>query len=364
MKLGESIDRQLDNEAQETGPAPPDPTEIRARHPVHEVTTPGVRRPMRLRRTEALRALVREHRVAPEDLILPVFVTHQADAAHEVASMPGVFQWSVNRAADCAERAAAAGLRAVILFGIPASKDAGGRGAYGADGIAQRAIRAIRDRVPEMVIIADTCLCEYTEHGHCGLLDEQLAIDVASTLEVLQRVAVSQAAAGADIVAPSGMLDGMVAAVRGALDESGHAGTAILSYSTKFASSFYGPFRDAAQGAPAFGDRRSHQMDPANAREAMRENALDVEEGADMLMVKPALAYLDVIHRTRERFPDLPLVAYNVSGEYAMVKAAARAGWLDERSIVLETLTGMKRAGADLIITYHALDAAGWLARP
>jgi len=324
---------------------------------------PDVRRPMRLRRTAALRSLVRETRLAVDDLILPIFVTHGPDAAREVPSMPGVHQWSVERAAAYAERAAAAGLRAVIVFGIPAVKDAAGSDAGAADGIAQRAIRAIRERVPGMVIVADTCLCEYTDHGHCGLLNEHLDIDGPATLDVLGRVAVSQAAAGADVIAPSGMIDGMVGAIREALDDSAHEHVAILSYSTKYASSFYGPFRDAAQGAPAFGDRRSHQMDPANAREALRENALDVEEGADMLMVKPALAYLDVIHQTHLQFPELPLVAYNVSGEYAMVKAAARAGWLDERSIVLESLTGMKRAGADLIITYHAIDVAGWLDR-
>jgi porphobilinogen synthase len=347
MRIGESIEKGLARGL----PPFPQPAVGRA----------GVRRPMRLRRTDALRSLVRETRLDVDDLILPIFITHEADAAREVPSMPGVYQWSVERAADFAERAAGAGLRALIVFGIPLVKDALGSDAFDDAGIAQRAIRAIRERVPGMVIVADTCLCEYTDHGHCGLMNEQLDIDVEPTLGILQRVAVSQAAAGADIIAPSGMLDGMVAAIREALDTAGFADTAILSYSTKYASAFYGPFRDAAQGAPAFGDRRSHQMDPANVREAMRENALDIDEGADMLMVKPALAYLDVVQRTRERFPDMPLVAYNVSGEYAMVKAAALAGWLDERSIVLETLTGMKRAGADLIITYHALDVAHWL---
>ena len=321
-----------------------------------------VRRPRRLRRSPALRALVRETRLGTDDLVLPIFVTHEA-GAHEVASMPGVFQFSVERAAAFAEQAAEAGIRAVILFGIPAAKDALGSDAFHDDGIAQRAIRAIRERVPEMVIIADTCLCEYTEHGHCGLLDARLEVDNDGTLDVLRRVAVSQSDAGADIVAPSGMIDGMVGAIRDALDAAGHSDIAILSYSTKYASAFYGPFRDAAQGAPSFGDRRSHQMDPANAREAIRENEIDIEEGADLLMVKPALAYLDIVRATRDRFPGLPLVAYNVSGEYAMVKAAAAVGWLDERSIVLELLTGMKRAGADLIISYHTLDVARWLSR-
>ncbi len=320
-----------------------------------------LRRPRRLRRTPALRALVRETRLTADDLILPVFVTHEADAANEIPSMPGVRQWSVERAAAYVEEAAAAGVRAVLLFGIPESKDATGSDAYDPEGVVQRAIRAIRERCPDVVIIADTCLCEYTEHGHCGLLDARLEVDNDGTLDILRRVVIAQAEAGADIVAPSGMIDGMVGAIRDALDGAGYPEVAVLSYSTKYASAFYGPFRDAAQGAPAFGDRRSHQMDPANAREALRENALDVGEGADMLMVKPALAYLDVVRQTREQFPELPLVAYNVSGEYAMVKAAAANGWLDEQRIVMEILTGIRRAGADLIITYHAVDVARWL---
>jgi porphobilinogen synthase len=325
-----------------------------------EVTTPLLRRPRRLRRTPALRALVRETRVTADDLILPVFVTHEADAANEIPSMPGIRQWSVDRAVTYVEEASAAGIRAVILFGIPETKDATGSDAYDPEGVVQRAIRAIRERSPEVVVVADTCLCEYTEHGHCGLLDARLDVDNDATLGILRRVVIAQAEAGADIVAPSGMIDGMVGAIRGALDDAGFPDVAILSYSTKYASAFYGPFRDAAQGAPAFGDRRSHQMDPANAREALRENALDVAEGADLLMVKPALAYLDVIRQTREQFPEMPLVAYNVSGEYAMVKAAAAAGWLDEQRIVMEILTGIKRAGADLIISYHAVDVAKW----
>ena len=318
-------------------------------------------RPRRLRRTHGLRALVRETRLGTDDLVLPVFVTEEPDAAHEVPSMPGVFQFSPDRAAGFVEEAASFGIRAVLVFGLPAVKDAQGSRAFAPDGIAQEGIRGIRERVPDMVIIADTCMCEYTDHGHCGILDEHLDVDNDHTLETLARIAVSQADAGADVIAPSGMIDGMVGAIRAALDRHGHTGVSILSYSTKYASAFYGPFRDAARGAPAFGNRRTHQMDPANVREALRENALDVAEGADMLMVKPALAYLDVVRQTRAQFPALPLVAYNVSGEYAMVKAAAAAGWLDERSVVLELLTGMKRAGADLIITYHAAQVARWL---
>jgi porphobilinogen synthase len=323
----------------------------------------NLHRPRRLRRSPGVRALIRETRLTTDDLILPIFVTHEPRAAHEIPSMPGIFQFSADRAADHAEAGAALGLRAVLLFGIPESKDATGSGAYHPAGVVQRAIQKIRERVPDLVIIADACLCEYTEHGHCGVLDSRLEVDNDNTLDVLRRVAVSQADAGADFIAPSGMIDGMVTAIRGALDAAGYSDVGILSYSTKYASAFYGPFRDAAQGAPAFGDRRSHQMDPANAREALRENRLDVEEGADLLMIKPALAYLDIVRQTRDQFPDVPLVVYNVSGEYAMAKAAAAAGWLDERSIVLELLTGMKRAGADLIITYHAMDVARWLTR-
>jgi porphobilinogen synthase len=319
------------------------------------------RRPRRLRRTPALRALVRETRLTLDDLILPIFVRHDEPDGVEVPSMPGVFQFSVERAAMFAGQAAAAGLSAVIVFGIPGSKDDAGSDAWAVDGVAQRAIREIREHAPDLIVIADACLCEYTSHGHCGVLDEQLDVDNNATLESLRRIAVSQAAAGADIIAPSGMIDGMVAAIRDALDGADRHDVAILSYSAKYASAFYGPFRDAAQGAPRFGDRRTHQMDPANAREALRENALDIEEGADMLMVKPALAYLDIVRQTRDQFPGVPLVAYNVSGEYAMVKAAAANGWIDERSVVLEMLTGVKRAGADLIISYHAMDVARWL---
>jgi porphobilinogen synthase len=275
--------------------------------------------------------------------------------------MPGVFRWSVDVATDRVEQAVAAGLRAVLLFGIPESKDSVGSGSHDPEGAVQRALRALRERFPDLVLVAGTCMCEYTDHGHCGLLDPRADVDHDATTAVLGRIAVSQAEAGADLVAPSGMIDGQVAAVRAALDEAGHRRVGIMAYSAKYASAFYGPFRDAAQGAPAFGDRRGHQMDPANGGEALREARQDLEEGADMIMVTPALAYLDVVRRVREAFEGVPLVVYNVSGEYAMVKAAAAAGWLAERSVVMEALTGMKRAGADMIITYHALDVARWL---
>lgn len=329
-------------------------------------------RPRRLRLNAGLRALVRETRLAPADFIYPLFVTHGHAVRAEIKSMPGVFQWSPDQLGRQAEAAAALGIPAVLLFGLPAHKDPVGLENFAPDGIVQQAVRAIKAAVPEMLVVTDVCLCEYTDHGHCGLLN---AGDGArpqprlpegyvlndETLDVLARVAVSHAQAGADLVAPSGMIDGMVSAIRAGLDAAGFEHLPILAYSTKYASAFYGPFREAAQGAPKFGDRRTHQMDPANAREALRETALDVAEGADLLMVKPALAYLDIIRQVRDHFPELPLAAYNVSGEYAMLKAAAANGWLDEERAVLETLTGIKRAGADLIITYHALDAARWL---
>jgi porphobilinogen synthase len=329
---------------------------------------------LRLRRwrlTPQLRALVRETTLAASDLVAPIFVTHQSGDPRPIASMPGVAQWPVDRVAEEAEALARAGIPAVILFGIPAAKDPTGRDAWSTDGVVQRAIRTIKRAVPDLVVIADLCLCEYTDHGHCGIVSGTVGAPDTHlpqgyvlndpTLDLLGRIAVVQAEAGADIVAPSGMMDGMVATIRGSLDAAGFGHVPILSYSVKYASGFYGPFRDAAQGAPAFGDRATHQMDPANQREAMREHALDIAEGADMLMVKPALAYLDIIRATRDRFPDLPLCAYNVSGEYAMVKAAAANGWLDERRTVLEILTAIRRAGADLIITYHARDVARWL---
>jgi len=324
-----------------------------------------------LRATPAIRAMVRETELNPRDFIYPLFVRHGAGRT-EIRSMPGVHQLSVDEAVREAESAFRVGIPAVILFGIPAKKDPIGLENFADDGIVQQAIRAIKREIPEMVVVTDVCLCEYTSHGHCGILNagEHFHAGLPEgyvlndpTLDVLAKVAVSHAQCGADIVAPSGMMDGMVAAIRAALDEHGFENTPILSYAVKYASSFYGPFREAAQGAPKFGDRKSHQMDPANVREALREATLDVKEGADMLMVKPALAYLDVIRAVRETFPELPLTAYNVSGEYAMVKAAVQHGWLEETKATLEVLTAIKRAGADLIITYHALDAAKWLSK-
>lgn len=328
-----------------------------------------VNRPRRLRATPALRAMVRETELNARDFIYPLFVRHGTGRS-EIRSMPGVYQLSVEEAVREAEAAARSGVGAVILFGIPASKDPIGLENFAEDGIVQQAIRAIKKEIPEMVVVTDVCLCEYTDHGHCGILNtgEHFHAGLPEgyvlndlTLEVLAKVAISHAGCGADIVAPSGMMDRMVAAIRAGLDEAGYENTPIMSYAVKYASSFYGPFREAAEGAPKFGDRKSHQMDPANVREALREAALDVDEGADMLMVKPALAYLDVIRVVKGAFPELPLAAYNVSGEYAMVKATAANGWLDEAKVTLETLTSIKRAGADVIITYHALDAARWL---
>jgi porphobilinogen synthase len=323
-------------------------------------STPRIR-PRRRRRTDALRRLVREHSLAAADLIQPLFVVHGSAVEREIGSMPGVFHLSVDEVLEReVERIRALDVAGVILFGIPATKDEVGSENYSDDGIVQRGIRLLRDRFPDLLIITDVCCCEYTSHGHCGILRGE-AVDNDATLDVLGRAAVSHARAGADIVAPSGMMDGMVAAIRAALDGAGFQDHAILSYAVKYASAFYGPFREAADSAPAFGDRRQYQMDPANVREGLLEAALDEAEGADLLMVKPALAYLDVVRAVRER-TDLPLVAYNVSGEYAMVKAAARQGWIDERRVVLEALTGMRRAGADAIITYHAKEAARWLA--
>ena len=313
----------------------------------------------RLRRTENLRALVRETSLSPQHLIAPLFAVHGEGVRREIPSMPDVYHLSVDELAREAEALAALGLPAVILFGVPAEKDPVGRENFADDGIVQQAVRAIKRAAPHLLVITDVCLCEYTDHGHCGLVrDGEILND--ETLDVLGKVAVSHARAGADVVAPSGMMDGMVAAIRAALDGAGYQGVGILSYAVKYASSFYGPFRDAAQSAPAFGDRRTHQMDPANAREALREAQLDADEGADMLMVKPALAYLDVIRRVRERF-DLPLAAYSVSGEYSMIKAAAARGWVDEQRVALETLLAIRRAGADMILTYYAKEAARWL---
>jgi porphobilinogen synthase len=313
--------------------------------------------------------MIRETELNTRDLIYPLFVRH-GDGRSAIRSMPGMYQLSVQEAVREVEAAMTAGIHGVILFGIPDEKDPVGLENFAENGIIQQAIRAIKNEIPEMVVVTDVCLCEYTDHGHCGTLNtgEHFRLGLPEgyvlndpTLDVLAKVAVSHAEAGADIVAPSGMMDGMVGAIRAALDEKGFENTPILSYAVKYASSFYGPFREAAEGAPKFGDRKSHQMDPANVREALREAALDVDEGADILMVKPALAYLDVIRVVKDAFPELPMAAYNVSGEYAMIKAAAANGWIDEEKVTLETLTSMKRAGADLILTYHAVDAAKWL---
>ena len=318
-------------------------------------------RPRRLRQSAALRRMVRETTLSAVDFIYPLFVQHGQDVRQEISSMPGQYRWSIDRLADEALEIAELGIPAVLLFGIPAQKDPVGLENFAAGGIVQQAIREIKSAVPQMVVITDVCLCEYTDHGHCGLLDEMGNVLNDETLEILGKTAVSHAQAGADIVAPSGMMDGMIAAIRGALDSAGYSGLPVMSYAVKYASAFYGPFRDAADGAPKFGDRKTHQMDPANAREALREAAIDVAEGADFLMVKPGLPYLDIIQRLSQTFPELPLAAYNVSGEYSMIKAAAAAGWLDERATVLEALLGFRRAGADLVITYHAKDAARWL---
>ncbi len=313
----------------------------------------------RMRRGAPMRRLVRETTLAPSDFIYPMFIVPGARSRTEVGSMPGVFQVSADEALREVGEAAELGVSGIILFGLPSAKDAMGSEAYAADGVTQQAVRTIKAAYPELLVVTDVCLCEYTDHGHCGVLDGAHVVNDA-TLDLLARTAVSHAEAGADVVAPSDMMDGRVGAIRAALDDAGFSETSILSYAAKYASAFFGPFREAADSAPQFGDRRGYQMDPANAREAMREIELDVNEGADAIMVKPALPYLDIIARARRRF-DLPLAAYNVSGEYAMVKAAAHAGWLDEERVVLEALTGIKRAGADVILTYHALEAARWL---
>jgi porphobilinogen synthase len=314
----------------------------------------------RLRATRALRGLVRETRLDPSDFVHPMFVAAGLDRREPIAAMPGVDRLSIAHAVADAREALDLGIPAVLLFGIPAAKDEEGSGAWDGEGIVQLATRAIKEAHPELLVIADLCLCEYTSHGHCGVVAPGGRVDNDATLELLARTAVSQARAGADIVAPSDMMDGRVGAIRGALDDEGFAQTPIMAYSAKFASAFYGPFREAADSAPAFGDRRSYQMDPANGDEALREAQLDVEEGADIIMVKPALPYLDLVRRIKQE-TSMPLAAYNVSGEYAMIKAAAAAGYLDERATVLETLTGIRRAGADIIITYHAKEAARWL---
>ncbi len=315
----------------------------------------------RLRKTGVLRELVRETRLGPADLVLPMFV-QLGEGRSPVEAMPGVDRLSISHAVDEAGEAAELGIPAVLLFGVPAEKDEQASGAYDDEGVVQLAVRAIKDAHPELVVMTDVCLCSYTTHGHCGVVLEDGEIDNDLTLELLARTAISHARAGADAVAPSDMMDGRVGALRAQLDAEGHRDLPIVAYSAKFASAFYGPFREAADSTPAFGDRRSYQMDPANADEAVREALLDVEEGADVVMVKPGLPYLDVIRRVKDA-TRVPVAAYNVSGEYAMVKAAAAAGHVDERAIVLESLTALRRAGADFVITYHAKDAARWLSR-
>ena len=315
----------------------------------------------RLRKTGVLRELVRETRLDVSDLVLPLFV-QLGEGRTPVEAMPGVDRLSISNAVEEAGEAHALGLPSVLLFGVPADKDDLGSGAYDDEGVVQLAVRAIKDAHPELVVISDVCLCSYTSHGHCGVVLDDGTIDNDLTLDLLAKTAVSHANAGADAVAPSDMMDGRVGALRSKLDAEGHSDLPLIAYSAKFASAFYGPFREAADSTPAFGDRRSYQMDPANSDEAVREALLDVEEGADVLMVKPALPYLDVVRRIKD-VTNLPVAAYNVSGEYAMVKAAAAAGHIDERAVVLETLTSIRRAGADIVITYHAKDAARWLSR-
>jgi len=315
-----------------------------------------VYRPRRLRKNEALRQLVRETTLSVKDLIYPLFVGPGRDRIQAVSSMPGVAQLSVDRAVSECRDAFALGIPAVILFGIPERKDAFGSEAYADDGVVQQAIRAIKNAVPELLVITDVCLCEYTDHGHCGVI-KNADVDNDSTLELLAKEAVSHARAGADIVGPSDMMDGRVGAIRQALDENGFLQVAIMAYAAKYASGFYGPFREAAESTPQFGDRRSYQMDPCNADEALREVALDIQEGADIVMVKPAMVYLDIIYRVKEKF-GYPVAAYNVSGEYSMIKAAGQNGWVDEGRITMEVLCSIKRAGADMILTYFAKDIA------
>jgi porphobilinogen synthase len=315
----------------------------------------------RLRRTEAMRSLVRETRLSPEAFVYPLFVVPGEGVREEIVSMPGQYHLSCDQLEREAQELRSLGIPAVMLFGLPSAKDEVGSEAYAADGIAAQAVRALKSAAPELVVITDVCLCEYTSHGHCGIVTASGEVDNDATLPLLARAALSHVEAGADMVAPSDMMDGRVSAIRAALDDSGFASTPIMAYAAKQASAFYGPFRVAAESAPQFGDRRAYQMDYANSREAMREIEADIEEGADIVMVKPALPNLDLIARARERF-DVPLAAYNVSGEYAMVKAAAAAGYLDEQRATLEVLTGIARAGADIVITYHAKDVARWLA--
>ncbi|MBF0357597.1 MAG: porphobilinogen synthase [Magnetococcales bacterium] len=318
-----------------------------------------IHRPRRLRTNPAIRRMVRENHLHPEDLILPLFIVPGENIKKPILSMPGVDQLSIDQAVMVAKEAQELGLGGIILFGIPAKKDGTGSDARSADGIVQRAIAEIKSALPELYIIADTCFCEYTDHGHCGPIKGS-SVDNDATIELLGEAAVAQAKAGVDMVAPSGMMDGMVQAIRAGLDSAGYEELPILSYGVKYSSAYYGPFREAAENTPTFGDRRAYQMDSANRLEAIREAALDIDQGADIMMVKPGLAYMDILRDLKNHF-DLPLAVYNVSGEYAMVKAAAMQGWIDEKGVVLETLTGFKRAGADLILTYHGLDAARWI---
>lgn len=318
-----------------------------------------IRRPRRLRANEAIRSMVRENHIRVEDLIYPMFVMPGEKKKIEISSMPGVYNFSLDEFIIALGDVVKLGIPAVLLFGIPESKDSVGSGAYHEHGIVQEAVRLAKKTFPKLYVITDVCLCEYTDHGHCGLIEEGQVLN-DPTLDLLAQAAISHARAGADMVAPSDMMDGRVGAIRQGLDKEGFSHIPIMAYSAKFASGFYGPFREAAGSTPQFGDRRTYQMDAPNGNEAMLETALDIEEGADLIIVKPALAYGDIIYRTKERF-GVPVVAYNVSGEYAMVKAAAANGWIDEKRIVMETLVGMKRAGADLLITYHALDVARWI---
>ena len=336
------------------------PTATRKSSATVSATYPRVRM-RRLRSSAALRSMVRESHLRLESLIYPFFVVEGTNVRVPISAMPGIHQQSIDHMLKEADQAATLGVNAVILFGIPDAKDSQASGAWREDGIVQKATRALKARFPDLIVVADTCLCEYMDHGHCGIVADGRVLNDPS-LSILQRTAVSQAAAGADIVAPSDMMDGRVEAIRQALDAEGFEHVAIMAYSSKYASALYGPFREAAQSAPQFGDRTTYQMDPANAREALREIELDIQEGADIVMVKPALPYLDIISRART-LTNLPIAAYNVSGEYSMVKAAAANGWIDERRVVLELLTGIVRAGADLIITYHAKDVAGWLTK-
>ena len=323
------------------------------------MSTFPIYRPRRLRANENLRRLVRETALSVNDLIYPMFVVHGRDTATEISAMPGCYQYSIDNLIKAARELASLGIPGTILFGIPASKDPFGLEAYADDGIIQQAVHAIKDAVPDLLVMTDVCLCEYTDHGHCGVV-EAGEVQNDPTLELLVKESLSHARAGADVIAPSDMMDGRVGAIRTALDENGYENIPIMAYAAKYASAFYGPFREAAESTPQFGDRRSYQMDPANVEEALREVSLDIEEGADVLMVKPALSYLDIIHRVKTEF-QVPVAAYNVSGEYAMVKAAAQNGWIDEERVALELLTSIKRAGADMILTYFAKSVVEWL---